>query len=123
LVGEVRALSPVIWIPPLILGILSLVLGLFPIISESLVKPAVAAVTGGSYDFHLKIWHGFNTILKLSAITIGSGIALYFLIKPSKKKVEFIAKADFISPYSLTKHFNTGFGNASLKWTRFFTNG
>ena len=120
---DVKKLSPLIWAPPLILGLLCIVFGIFPFIGESLVRPGVAAVLGEEYSFHLKLWHGFTTILLLSAITIASGFGLYFLIKPSQKKVEFISKADFMAPQSLTQLFTLGFERFSLFWTRLLTSG
>ncbi|NEN24671.1 putative monovalent cation/H+ antiporter subunit A [Cryomorpha ignava] len=123
LVDDVRKLSPVIWLPPLILGVLCLVFGLFPFIGESLVRPAVEAVAGEPYDFHIKLWHGFNIILLLSGITIASGFVLYFLIRPSQKKVDLMEKADFIGPLSFTQLSSIGFERISLMWTRFFTSG
>ncbi len=120
---DVKKLSPFVWAPPFILGVLCILFGFFPGIGESLAKPAVAAVLGEEYDFHLKLWHGFNNILLLSGITIVSGLALYFLIKPSQKKVDFISKADFIAPESLTQLFAFGFERFSLFWTRLLTSG
>lgn len=120
---NVRPLSPLIWLPPLILGVLCLVFGLFPSISESLVRPAVAAVAGEPFDFHLKLWHGFNTVLLLSGITIATGLALYFIVKPSQKKLDLITKADFMGPLNMTQLFGFSFERASLRWTRFFTSG
>lgn len=120
---KVHKLSPAIWAPPLILGILCIVFGIFPSIGGSLAQPALAAIISEPYAFDLKLWHGFNTILLLSGITIASGILLYIFIKPSEKKVAFIAKADFASPMVLSQLLSRGFVQVSHLWTRFFNSG
>lgn len=119
----VKKLSPAIWIPGLILGVMSIIFGIFPVLGESLARPALTAIFPGSLDFHLKLWHGFNTILLLSGITIASGVLLYLFIQPSNQKVRFIAKADFISPQVIIQRISQGFLQLSVYWTRFFNSG
>ncbi|MEX2425753.1 MAG: proton-conducting transporter membrane subunit, partial [Thermomicrobiaceae bacterium] len=66
------------WLGPLVLGTLSLGFGLLPwIVDERLIVPAVSAVAGEPVSFTLYLWHGFNIVLLLSAITVGLGVALY----------------------------------------------
>lgn len=66
------------WIGPLVLGVLSLKMGLFPgWIGEQLVLPAARAVIGDAgYDSPLKLWHGWTPALGLSALTVAAGLAL-----------------------------------------------
>ena len=120
---EVKKLSPAIWVPALTLGVLCIVFGIFPSIGGSLARPALAAIISEPYAFDLKLWHGFNTIILLSGITIASGVLLYIFVKPSEKKVAFIAKADFLSPMVLTQLLSRGFMQISFLWTRFFNSG
>lgn len=120
---KVKNLSPALWIPALILGAFSMVFGIFPSIGGSLARPALAAVYAEPFAFDLKLWHGFNTILLLSGITITSGVLLYVFIKPSDKKVSIIAKADFISPQVLTQRMIRRFLQICSFWTRFFNSG
>lgn len=116
--------SPLLWVPPLLLAIMGLLLGIFPgIIEASLIKPVVTAMGSPVPDQHFELWHGFNTVLWLSVFTIVAGIALYVFLKPSEKLENFIARLDFISPKSIAEGFGmllTGFSNI---WTNVFQNG
>ena len=62
---------------PGILVVLSLLLGMFPQIAQSLISPAFGAIAPGESLVKLKLWHGFNNILLLSAITVSAGLVLY----------------------------------------------
>ncbi len=68
------------WLGPVLLAVLGLVFGIAPgIIGASLVEPAVFAVAGAGVPVDLVLWHGLNTALLLSAITLAAGICLYFI--------------------------------------------
>lgn len=113
-----------LWIPPLILGVLGLLFGVLPGLLESpVLKPVVASLINGVPDFHLQLWHGFNLILLLSAITIGFGTALYFVLKPSESLYGKITPFEKFSPRSLILLFSRGVTNFSAKWTALFQNG
>ena len=115
---------PAIWIPPIILGVLGFIFGLFPsLIEASLIKPIVATTGVSTSDIHLKLWHGFNTVLGLSAITIFSGIALYFIWKPNSSKQYFIQRFDILSPKFIIETLTNWFQSFSDLWTRIFQNG
>lgn len=112
------------WVPPLILASLGIVFGLFPmVVDTALIKPIVASMTLGTPTFELKIWHGFNIILLLSLLTIGSGIALYFIIKPSEVLFAKATRFEKFSPQSAVNQLAEGFVLFSSKWTNFFQNG
>jgi multicomponent Na+:H+ antiporter subunit A len=116
--------SPAMYIPPLLLGVLGILFGLAPeLIEGSIIKPVVQGITGSTPEFHLKLWHGFNLILILSAITIGSGTALYFLLKPSEKLLAKVTQFEKISPQSIIFSISNAFVGISRFWTRFFQNG
>jgi multicomponent Na+:H+ antiporter subunit A len=122
--SKVHMPSFLMWIPPLILAVLGILIGIFPsIIQESLIQPAVTSLGENGGDVLLKLWHGFNTILALSATTIGIGIMLYFLIKPTKKVEIAIEKLEFISPKTITEKFGDAFHYFSSLWTNLFQNG
>ncbi len=113
-----------LWMPPLILATLGILIGLFPsIIQGALIQPAVTALGESGSEVQLKLWHGFNVILALSATTIGVGALLYFMLKPSQKLENGIAKLEFISPQTLIEKFGFGFGKISLLITKFIQNG
>lgn len=116
--------GPAMYVPPLILGVLSILFGLAPFLLEgSLIQPVVGSLTGSVPDFHLQLWHGFNLILVLSIITIGSGTALYFIIKPSEKLFSRVGVFEGISPESIVMLISKGFSKFSSGWTKFFQNG
>lgn len=112
------------WIPPMLLAILGLVIGIYPaIIDGPIIKSFVDAVGGSGAEVHLKLWHGFSNILILSAVTLILGTVLYLVLKPSEKREAAIAKLDFIAPKNLVLKFATGVWHFSNIWTRIFQNG
>ena len=63
---------------PFFLVLASLVLGLFPTsIATPLTSAAVISVSPAIGAIKLKIWHGFNLVLGLSAMTVLSGALIY----------------------------------------------
>lgn len=68
-------------IGPAILALLSLFLGLFPnVLGKTIIEPALMSIRKVSYDVELKLWHGFNTVFFLSALTVFLGFTLFLLI-------------------------------------------
>ena len=66
---------------PAILVLLALAFGLAPgLIENAIVAPAAMATLGGGakVELHLGLWHGINTPLIMSVITMALGLALYF---------------------------------------------
>ncbi|HUH47177.1 MAG TPA: hydrogen gas-evolving membrane-bound hydrogenase subunit E, partial [Arenibacter sp.] len=92
------------WVPPLILAFLGLVLGIFPgLVGDYIVSPTVSALADRSASADLKIWHGFNTVLILSLLTLGAGAFLYAFNRPSNKKLSIVARFDSVAPLTLFK--------------------
>lgn len=121
---KVHLPSYLMWAPPLILAVGGIVIGLFPgIIEGALIKPAVTALGANSGDIHLKIWHGFNTVLALSATTIGVGLLVYFVLKPSEKLVQLAQKFEIISPQHIVESLAYGFAYFSSYWSKIVQNG
>ena len=112
------------WAPALLLGASGFVLGLFPFILEkSLIGPALSSVNGGGYTFHLQLWHGFNLVLGLSALTLAGGFLLYFFFKPDIRHNAFLAKFYFFSPKNLALSASVQFRHFAAFWTRNLQNG
>ncbi len=121
---KVHMPSYLMWLPPVILAVLGLLIGIYPAVIEApLIKPLVDSVGLEGQAVHLKLWHGFNFVLGLSALTLAGGFLLYFLWKPSEKKENAISKLDFIAPKSLLLGFSAGFRSFSSMWTNFLQNG
>lgn len=111
------------WLPPIILVTLGVLFGLAPgIVEGALIKPAATALTGGA-DFHIKLWHGFNTVLLLSAITIGGGLLLYYMVKSAAKIEAVINKYNPVSPEQVFDNFVAALQKISRAGTRIVQNG
>lgn len=72
-----------LWLGPLVLGLLALVLGLAtPAHLDDLLSVAASNVVGRKVEVHLALWHGWNTALVLSLITLAAGTILYAGLRP-----------------------------------------
>ena len=122
---KVHLPSPLLWVPPLLLAILGILFGIVPqLVDDSLIKPVVAAMLNTSSDFvHLQLWHGWSTVLVLSTITIGGGIGLYFILKPSEGLLAMATRFEPISPLSITGHVTRLFKGLSQGYTSVIQNG
>ena len=86
------------WLPPIILVAMGVVFGLMPgVIESTLVKPATLHIVPG-FEYQLKLWHGFNTVLLLSALTIATGLLLFFVIKSPGALENIVTKYNPASP-------------------------
>jgi multicomponent Na+:H+ antiporter subunit A len=68
-----------LWVGPLILGALGLMLGVLPALASGPVTLAAAPVTGAVSTGTFVLWHGFNTTLMLSLLTLVGALALFAL--------------------------------------------
>ena len=74
---------------PAILVFISLIFGIFPNHAAVLLDPALQAILPAQSLIKLKLWHGFNDILLLSALTVLLG-AVLFLYR--NKVISFVEK-------------------------------
>lgn len=112
------------WIPPLTLAILGFVFGCFPgVIGDYIISPTVRAVAGTAVDFHLKIWHGFNTVLILSLVTLAAGTGVYYVNTPDHKKMAFVRRFNWISPHNIFNKLSDGFISFSNWYSATMHNG
>lgn len=112
------------WIPPLVLGIIGLVFGLFPGAVGQFINHATAdAVLGSPSDMQLKIWHGFNLVLILSIATLLAGIIVYFVNKPSALKLQAIERLNAIAPQRIFTRYTHDIMRFSKWYTNLFHNG
>lgn len=115
--------SPLLWISPVLLACLSLLFGIYPSMLQEPIINAAGQSVGITAMAPLKLWHGFNLVLLLSAITIGVGLALYFLWKPNKPKELFIGRFTAFSPISLAESLNKLVLGFALWFTRLTQSG
>lgn len=88
-------------IGPFLLVLASLLLGLFPAsIATPLTSSAVISISPGIAAVKLKIWHGFNLVLGLSALTVLTGVMAY------KYKQALIGLAEKINLRFFTREFS-----------------
>jgi multicomponent Na+:H+ antiporter subunit A len=121
---DLQSGSPRLWLPTLILAVLCIVIGLAPgLISDSLIAPALVALGIQDYALDLKLWHGFNTVLALSATTIGLGLGLFFLLKPSLNREELMLKWEKYSPLAFFEGLGSLTYRFSSLWTGLVQNG
>jgi multicomponent Na+:H+ antiporter subunit A len=113
-----------LWFPPGLLAVLGLVLGVFPqIIEGSIIQPAARAVSNQGVELHLKLWHGFNTVLLLSLLTLAVGTLLYLVLKPSVGREQWADSLEKISPKGLILSLGSLFERFSKLFTAFFQSG
>lgn len=121
---KIQLPSKSLWIPPFILAILGIVFGCFPtFIGDLIAKPTVNSIMAIKSDFHLKIWHGFNTVLLLSAITIVLGTVIYLINKPSERKLKWIEQLNCIAPITIFQKCYQTIYNFSTSYSQYFHNG
>jgi multicomponent Na+:H+ antiporter subunit A len=65
-----------LWLGPLILGALSLLLGVFPNLAAGPIASASAAITGVASPPHFALWHGVTLTLGLSVLTLAGSLTL-----------------------------------------------
>ncbi len=75
-----------LWLPPAILVVLVVVIGVAPFLAEPFIKFVTAAVLGGVAEVptaHFKIWHGLNFALYLSIFAVVGGLLLLLMFGPA----------------------------------------
>ncbi|MEM5475648.1 monovalent cation/H+ antiporter subunit A [Pacificibacter sp. AS14] len=75
-----------LWMPPAILAVLVVVIGVAPFVAEPFVKLVTASVLGGAADLpsaHFKIWHGLVPALFMSIIAVVGGLVMLAIFNPA----------------------------------------
>ncbi|WP_219224877.1 hydrogen gas-evolving membrane-bound hydrogenase subunit E [Pedobacter antarcticus] len=112
-----------LWGPPVLLAVLSLLFGFFPALSSPLVNAVVANAGGNPALPDLKLWHGFNLILLLSGVTVLGGVVLYLLRKPADSQVQFMDRFESFSTRSFFLRLAEGIKQISHYFTHKLQNG
>ncbi len=112
-----------LWIGPVLLGLLGLVLGMFPgWISKGLILPGVNIIAGFE-GAKLALWHGFTPLLLLSLLTLAGGIGLFYISYTVKRHIAFFDKLALYGPEEGYKLMMKGLVTFSTRQTAFFQNG
>lgn len=110
--------------PPLALGIAGVLFGIAPFIAdELLLRHTAGTIHGTAINTPLKLWHGFNIVLLLSAVTIAVGAALYFLVQPKAARIEGLDRFQRYAPPTLMDKIGELTRRFAFGYTRFFHNG
>lgn len=111
------------WVPPLILSLLGVLFGLVPgVVENNLLKPAIAFLTQ-NFDYHIKLWHGFNQVLLLSAITIVGGLFLFFMVRSTGKIQHFVNRYNPFTPEQVFQNVVQFLKTSARSITRIVQNG
>ena len=110
---------------PAILLTLSLLFGLLPALAQKgLVSAAIYAVAGTEWPFTLKLWHGVNTALLLSILSVAAGAVLASLWLKSRSLASRIWQwSERFGPESVYFRLMNGIASVAAWHTRIIQNG
>lgn len=90
------------WLPPVLLGIGSIMWGIMPgSIGDALLFPAAASAGAAVSGHALKLWHGVNTVFLTSMATLLAGAGLYIFLRPSHEREAWWARWTGFSPETM----------------------
>ena len=75
-----------LWLPPALLVVLVVLIGVAPFLAEPFVKLVTASVLGNAAEVptaHFKIWHGLVPALYMSIAAVVGGLVMLAIFKPS----------------------------------------
>ncbi len=78
--------GPGLWMPPGILVVLVVVIGVAPFLAEPFVKIVTASVLGDAADVpknYIKIWHGLVPALYMSIVAVVGGLLMMMVFNPA----------------------------------------
>ena len=113
------------WMPPAILTVLVVVIGLAPFLAEPFVKMVTASVLGDAADVpkaYFKIWHGLVPALYMSIAATVGGLILLSLFRPALKlwdtaprpEAKTIFEAVIVAAVSGARTFSHGLHNGAF---------
>lgn len=112
-----------LWIPPMVLGILGVLFGMFPSLLNPLLQRIVASTKVSGPVVKLALWHGFNMVLLLSVITLALGGLLSYFYRVNKKTEKYIKRFEGIAPKGIVFSFSEMVSKVALAYTRIMHNG
>jgi multicomponent Na+:H+ antiporter subunit A len=122
--SNTHAPSLLLILPPALLALMGISFGIYPgWVDYSILQPALKSIIPLATSTPIKLWHGFNTALLLSGITVAAGIVLYFVLKPSQKLEVAMARLEFLAPERLILGLSAGFQMFSKFITTLLQNG
>jgi multicomponent Na+:H+ antiporter subunit A len=109
-----------LWLGPGLLGLLGLLLGLFPaLVSRNVIAPAVTAVLGEPVSVVLALYHGVNLALLLSGLAILLGFALYrfwAFLRNASHRLEYVLRWGPHQLYNASLDAMNGLAVTQTRW-------
>lgn len=122
-----RAPHPVPWpmaVPPLIMAGTGLFTGVFnQELSHTLLSPAISPVIGKNTEIELTLWHGFNWVLLLSALTYLVGFFVYIARHRLHAQFQFVHQNLKLSPEGVYFRTISALRGSSVLISRWVQNG
>jgi multicomponent Na+:H+ antiporter subunit A len=76
------------WLGPVVLAALGLVFGVLPTVLDPLLAAVAVSLSPGASYVPLKLWHGLNAALGLSALSLAGGLAVYRAREPLRRSLQ-----------------------------------
>lgn len=113
-----------LWLPIMILAVVSVVLGLFPQwVYDHVLSAGVGQLNYQFLDLNNHLFPGFNIILLLSVLTLVLGLLLYFAKKGKPYASKLMAEDSKANPFDLMLNFHQQSKSAAFKYSRFLHSG
>lgn len=82
------------WLGPVVLALAGVAAGILPdLLSQAVLAPAAAAVLGEPTQLKLKLWHGFNTALMISILSVVLGAVIMRAWLPIRQHTTLLEQA------------------------------
>jgi multicomponent Na+:H+ antiporter subunit A len=109
---------------PIVLAVCGLLAGGLPaVLGNALIDPAVTAILGRPADVTLKLWHGFNTVLALSAATVGLGVLIFLAWERIVPRLQALHLFDRFAPSAAYERVLTSVIGTAESVTRLIQHG
>ncbi|WP_018657290.1 Na+/H+ antiporter subunit A [Actinomadura flavalba] len=110
---ELHAPGVALLLPPALLAVAGVVLGVFVSVLDKPLGREVEAYPGTA-EYHLAPWHGFGMPLALSATSIGLGVVLFLLRRPLLRLAHLLVAFE---PAAVYRAIMSGLNDAALQIT------
>lgn len=111
-------------LPPLLLAIAGLLLGLLPALTaQSILAHSSNSILRQGHELKLQLWHGLNFVLLLSVLTLALGLALFFFRKKIRRWSEHFIMLNKAGPAALYHHLLSLLKKTAYHQTRVLQNG
>ncbi len=112
-----------LWIPPLILALLSLAFGIMPQLTSNFMSRVSTAMIGRHPEVHLKLWHGVNTVFILSMLTLAGAAILYFVRRITNRELITLSSFNKLAPSAIIDRWTIGLMRVARTYTDTMHNG